>query len=138
MVRIEHVLESWKVIREDTAAAVEDFPGGELEFRATPEMQSFGEIAAHVLQASDGLAGLLLSGEVDLTTPGVRQKMMPFVGFPVAPAAAPQMAAALRSALERRLAELAAQTPEFYAGTVTRFDGTKVTRLEMVQTLKEH
>jgi uncharacterized damage-inducible protein DinB len=36
------------------------------------------------------------------------------------------------------LAELAAQPAEFFAHIITRFDGQKVTRLEMVQTIKEH
>src|ERR1035438_2153783 len=62
MVRVEQVLDSWRTIRQDTAAAVEDFPAGELEYRPTPELASFREIARHVLDASDGLTGLLLAG----------------------------------------------------------------------------
>src|SRR5664279_3411729 len=63
MVRVEQVLDSWRTIRQDTAAAVEDFPAGELEYRATPELATFREIARHVLDASDGLTGLLLAGD---------------------------------------------------------------------------
>ena len=47
-------------------------------------------------------------------------------------------AAALRQSVERRTQELAAQTPEFFSGIITRFDGQRVTRLEMVQFVKEH
>jgi uncharacterized damage-inducible protein DinB len=53
-------------------------------------------------------------------------------------ASAADLAAALRQSLDQRLAELAAQPPEFFARIITRFDGQKVTRLEMVQTIKEH
>jgi uncharacterized damage-inducible protein DinB len=33
---------------------------------------------------------------------------------------------------------LAAQPAEFFAQIITRFDGQKVTRLEMLQAIKEH
>ena len=51
---------------------------------------------------------------------------------------AAELAAALRQSLDKRLAELAAQPPEFFAHIITRFDGQRVTRLEMVQMVKEH
>jgi len=44
----------------------------------------------------------------------------------------------LRSSVEQRVTELGAQTPEFYAGIITRPDGAQVTRMEMVQFVKEH
>jgi len=44
----------------------------------------------------------------------------------------------LRTSLEQRATELAARTPEFYQQEITRFDGQKVTRLEMLQMIKEH
>ena len=40
MVRTETVLDSWKSIRQDTAQAVEDFPAGEFDFKATPDLMS--------------------------------------------------------------------------------------------------
>jgi len=44
----------------------------------------------------------------------------------------------LRASVEKRAQELAAQPPEFYAGIITRVDGARVTRLEMLQFVKEH
>jgi uncharacterized damage-inducible protein DinB len=44
----------------------------------------------------------------------------------------------LRDSLDERTARLAAQPAEFFAHIITRMDGQKVTRLEMVQTIKEH
>ena len=38
----------------------------------------------------------------------------------------------------KRTVELAAKSPEFLAQIITRFDGQKLTRLEMVQFIKEH
>jgi uncharacterized damage-inducible protein DinB len=133
MIRLEHVLDSWRTIRQDTAAAVEDFPAAELDFRATPDVATFGEIARHILEASQGLTGLLLSGDEDF-----RERMKRQMGSLPANATAADLAAALRQSLDKRLAELAAQPPEFFAHIITRFDGQKVTRLEMVQTVKEH
>jgi uncharacterized damage-inducible protein DinB len=138
MVRLEHVLDSWRAIRQDTAAAVEDFPAGEMDFRATPEVATFGEIARHILEAGEGLTGLLLSGDENFATPDFRRKMKGHIESLPAGAPAADLAAALRQSLDKRLAELAAQPPEFFARIITRFDGQKATRLEMVQTIKEH
>jgi uncharacterized damage-inducible protein DinB len=55
-----------------------------------------------------------------------------------AEAAGPALASAMRESVEQRCAGFAAQTPEFFGQMVTRFDGQKVTRLEMLQTIKEH
>jgi len=40
--------------------------------------------------------------------------------------------------VETRTAELAAKDDDFFAGVITRFDGQRVTRLEMLQFIKEH
>lgn len=138
MVRVEHVLESWKTIRQDTAAAVEDFPAGELDFRPTPEVSSFREIARHILDAGDGLTGLLLAGEDDFSVPERRARMKEFRRDLPAEAGPAELAAALRNSVEERSAALSTQTPEFFAGMITRVDGARVTRLEMLQFVKEH
>src|SRR5207237_7764765 len=75
MVRLEAILSSWKTIRQDTAQAVEDCPAGELDFKPTPELDSFRQIAMHCLNAGNGLTGLLLEGEESLTGPEFREKM---------------------------------------------------------------
>jgi uncharacterized damage-inducible protein DinB len=138
MIRTEHVLDSWRSIREDTVAAVEEFPADQFDFRATPEMQTFGEIARHIWQSSEGMTGMLLAGENDFTVPDFRQRLARHIGE-LAPDAGPAaLAAALRDSLDRRLLELAAKPADFLAREITRFDGTKLTRLEMVQFIKEH
>ena len=138
MIRVEHVLDSWKAIRQDTIAAVEEFPAAEFDFRPCPEVAAFGEIATHILNAGHGLTGLLLSGWEDFSSPerGVRMKEY----FPALPqgAGAAEIAAALRASMDERTAALAAQTPEFWNHTITRVDGLRVTRLEMLQFVKEH
>jgi uncharacterized damage-inducible protein DinB len=138
MIRVEQVLDSWRTIRLDTASAVEDFPATELDFRPTPEVDTFGQIARHVLDASDGLAGLLLAGEEDFTAAGVRDRMKAHMRPLPAPFTAADLASALRESIAHLITHLSAQTPGFFAGIITRFDGQKVTRLEMVQTIKEH
>ena len=138
MIRTEHVLETWRAIREDTIAAVEDFPANEMDFRATPDMQAFGEIARHILQASEGMTGMLLAGEEDFTVPDFGQRLVKHIGKLAPDAGVAELTAALRESLNRRLAELAAKPAGFWAGTITRFDGQRVTRLEMAQFIKEH
>jgi len=138
MVRIETVLDSWKAIRQDTAQTVADFPPAELDFRPVPEIASFREIARHILDSGHALTGLLLAGVDDFATPEFRQRMRDhFYGLPE-DVGAPEIAAALNASIDARRADLCARTPDFFAGMVTRFDGQQVTRLEMLQTIKEH
>src|ERR1700683_2275429 len=137
MVRLDQVLDSWKTVRADTATAVEEFPAGEFDYKPAADVMTFGEIARHILIAGHGLTGLLLEGDEMLGGPQFREKMARFAVLP-ADAAAADLARELRASVEKRAAELAAQPPEFYAGIVTRVDGARVTRLEMLQFVKEH
>jgi uncharacterized damage-inducible protein DinB len=137
MVRLEQILDSWKTVRADTATAVEEFPADELGYKPSADVMAFGEIARHILIAGHGLTGLLLEGEEHLGGPQFREKMARFALLPEGAGAA-DLARELRASVEQRAAELAAQTPEFYAGMVTRVDGARVTRLEMLQFVKEH
>ena len=138
MVRPEHVLESWKTIRQDTIAAVQDFPEAEFDFRPAPDVMTFRETARHILDASDALTGMLLSGEDNFVTPDFRERLKSHVR-PLPPdAGGAELAAALGEFAAQRVAALSTQSPEFFAHIITRFDGLKVTRLEMLQMIKEH
>ena len=138
MIRLDALLNSWKTVREDTALAVEEFPAAELDFRPMPEVDSFRQIALHILNAGNGLAGMLLSGEENLSGPEFREKMRKHFSTLPPDSAAPALAAELRSALDAPIAGLAAKSPEWYAQIVTRVDGQRVTRMEMLQFVKEH
>ena len=129
MIRVEQVFDSWRTIRQDTAAAVEDFPAGELDYRPTPEVSTFREIARHVLDSSEDFTGDFRKR---------MERMKPYLRALPADANATELANALRESVAQRTAELAAQSPEFFAHLITRMDGQQVTRLEMVQTIKEH
>ncbi len=138
MVRLEAILNSWKAVREDTALAVEEFPAAELDYKPTPEVDSFRQIAVHILNAGNGLSGLLLEGETMLSGPEFREKVKKhFVPLPADTDAA-TIAAELRRGIEAPLAALATQSADWYAQMVTRPDGQPVTRMEMVQFVKEH
>jgi uncharacterized damage-inducible protein DinB len=138
MVRAQHVIDTWKAIRMDAAAAVEDFPEAEMDFRPAPDVMTFREAARHILDAGDGLTGLLLAGEENFATPERRAKMKEHMRPLPADAGGKALAAAMRESVEDRAAVLATQTPAFFEHMITRFDGQMVTRLEMLQTIKEH
>jgi uncharacterized damage-inducible protein DinB len=138
MVRVEHVLETWRTVREDTAAAVEEFPAAEFDFRPTPDVATFRQIARHTLDAGEGLSGALLAGEEDFHLPEVRAKFKEHFRPLAAECTPAELAAALRESLEQRTAQFAAQPKEFFEHHVTRVDGPRVTRLEFVQWIKEH
>ena len=138
MIRLESVLNSWRTVRQDTAQAVEEFPAAELDFKPTPEVDSFRQIAMHILNAGNGLGGLLLDGEEMLSGPEFREKIKKHFSAIGPDADGAALAAELRAAMEPMIAGLAQQSPEWYAQIVTRVDGQKVTRLEMLQFVKEH
>jgi uncharacterized damage-inducible protein DinB len=138
MVRIETVLESWRTVRKDAAQAVLDLPDGDLDFRPTSELATFGEIARHILDAGHALTGLMLDGESDMSTPDFRENVKKYMTNLPAAASPEDLAAEMNRAAGQRIAELRGQSPEFFAGEITRFDGQRVTRLEMLQFVKEH
>jgi uncharacterized damage-inducible protein DinB len=138
MVRLETVLDSWKSVREDTIQAVKDFPPAELDFKPTPDVGSFREIARHILDAGHALTGMLLAGEENLAGPHFRERVKQFSTNLPDQADAQALTAELQKSLDARVAELSQQSPEFFAHLITRFDGQRVTRLEMLQFVKEH
>lgn len=137
MVRLEHILDSWKTIRQDTVAAVEEFPADEMDYKPTPDVGTFREIARHILDAGDALTGMLMAGEPVFGGPDFRERLKPHVPELPRDLDGAALAAALRESVERRTAQLAAKSPGFYAETVTRF-GAVLTRMEMLQFVKEH
>ncbi len=138
MVRLETILNSWKTIREDTALAVQEFPQSEADFKPMPDLDSFRTIARHILDSSHGLTGVLLEGVDNLATPQFREMLKPHSSRLPQDADLSALASELRGALDLRLPRLAAQGEEFYSTEITRFDGQRVTRLEMLQFVKEH
>ena len=138
MVRTETVLDSWKSVRQDTAQAVEDFPAAELDFKATPDLMTFGELARHVLDAGHALSGMLIDGVDNLATPEFREMVGRYKPQLPERLDAATLASELRKSVETQTAALSAKGEDFFAGMITRFDGQRVTRLEMLQFVKEH
>jgi len=138
MVRLEFILDSWKAIREDTANAVDDFSAHDLDYKPSADLMSFGDIARHILQAGHALTGILLDGVDNLATPQFREMINKYVAELPPTEDAGALARELRNEVSSRAAQLAAQPASFYASEITRFDGQRVTRLEMLQGVKEH
>jgi uncharacterized damage-inducible protein DinB len=138
MIRLEPLLESLKTIRQHTAQAVEDMPAGELDFQPSPDVMTFRQIARHILDASQGLCGMLLAGEENFATPEFRERLKEFISPLAQDAPAGELAAELRRSADGYAAALGARSPEFFAQIITRFDGQRVTRMELVQMVKEH
>src|SRR5436189_6437915 len=114
MVRKEIVIDSWKTARLDTAQAVEDFPAAELDFKATADLMTFGELARHVLDAGHALTGILLDGIDNLATPQFREMIARYRPQLPERLDAATLASELRKSVETRTAELAAQGDEFF------------------------
>ena len=138
MIRTETVLESWKTVRQDTAQAVLDFPESEFDFKATPELMSFAELARHILDAGHALTGMLLDGVENLATPQFREMIGKYKPQLPEKLDAATLASELRKSVETRSRELAGRDADVFSGVITRFDGQRVTRLEMLQSVKEH
>lgn len=138
MIRLESVLNSWKTIREDTAQAMEDFSAHSLDYKPSADLMSFGELGRHILEAGHALTGMLLDGIDNMATPQFRETIKRYTAQLPKTDSAAALARELRAQLNSRLEQLAAQPADFYAAEITRFDGERVTRLEMLQMAKEH
>ncbi len=138
MVRLDAVIDSWKSIRRDTAQAWLDMPAADAEFRPTPEVMKYRDLAIHILNASHAMIAMLLSGETDFAHPGFRERMRVHF-FDASALDAAALGNQLEIAQEADSAKLqSVADPSFWATLMTRFDGTRVTRLEMLQYAKEH
>src|ERR1700686_3312121 len=115
MVRLDSVLNSWKTVREDTASAVADFSAHELDYKPSPDMMSFGDLARHILEAGHALTGALLDGVDNLATPQFREILGKYVAQLPKTNGAGALASELRTEMDARSAELAAQPADFYA-----------------------
>ncbi len=138
MVRTEFVLDAWKTARRDTAQALLDMPLEQIDFRPAGDLMTFREIAAHILNAGHALAGMLLDGVDDMTGPEFRERMKTYFHAGVDSMPAGELAELLNRTVEEDCAALAGRGEEFHSGMITKFDGTRLTRLEMVQFTKEH
>ena len=139
MIRTEHVIDSWKSVRQDTIAAVEEFPAGEFDFRPTADLQTFGQIGRHILVSTHGLIGMLLEGSTDFSHPDIRRARTAAHTCHIPETLEPvELVCRLRESVDERASQLASRTPEFWAGMIKRVDGLMVTRLEMLQWVKEH
>lgn len=136
MVRPEYFCENWKAVREDSAIALEAMPEDKLDFKPQDDMMSFREIVEHIVGVGQALTGLMLDRETDLSTPDFRDKVARYK-TPL-PRNAAGLAAALRSSVVEHTAAIGSQTEEFHAEMVKKWDQTRLTRLEMMQFVKEH
>jgi len=138
MVRLEQTLASWKTIREDTAQAVEDFSAQDLDFKPADGMMSFGELARHILEAGHLMTGMLLDEVKSMAGPDFREMVKKYVSQVPPTEGTGALARELRSSVEKRSAELSEKNADFFEAELTRPDGQRVTRLEMLQMVKEH
>jgi len=123
---------------KNTVAAFEEMPATKFDYKPTADQMTFGEIARHILEAGHILSGVLLDGVENMATPEFREMRQTYVAQLPKTDGAGALARELRSQIESRTAELSAKSAEFYAGEITRFDGQRITRLEMLQFIKEH
>lgn len=138
MVRLEHVLESWRTVRDETAAAVEEFPAADLDFRLTPDLGTFRQIARHTLDAGEALTGTLLDGVSAFHLPENRARFKQYFSQLPEDCSAADLAIALRVSVVHRSAQFTAQPEAFFAEMITHMDGREMTRLEFLQWVKEH
>jgi len=138
MIRVQYVLDTWKTARKDVAGAVREFPAEAFDQKLIEGVDSFGTIARHILNAGHAFPGILMAGVDNLQTPDFRDKMKSYMPD-LPPTLTPtELADALDQSVETRTAELASQPDEFFTQEITRFDGARISRLEMLQFVKEH
>ncbi len=136
MVRKDYFLEQWPAAREDAALAVEAMPAEKLDFRPQDDMMTFREAARHMVQVGRAITGLMIDRESDLADGQFRTKLEKYAQ-PV-PDDQAGLAAALRSSVREHCEVLGQQPDAFFGEMVTKWDGTRLTRGEMMQFVREH
>src|SRR5882724_1743297 len=96
------------------------FSAGELDFKATPDLMSFGQLARHILDASHAVTGMLLDGVDNLATPQFREMIGKYRPPLPEQLDAATLASELRKSVETRSAELAGKGEDFFSGLITR------------------
>lgn len=138
MIRLQTVLDSWRIVREDTAQGVSDFPESAGKEILVAGCMSFHATAMHILEVGHGFTGALLAGTDNFSVPNLKEVLSEYqMRLPDDPAM-PDIAEALIESMRDRSAAFHEQPGPFWAQEITKFDGTRVTRLEMLQALKEH
>jgi len=138
MVRLQAVIDSWKTVRQDTAQAVDDFSAHNLDYKPCDGVMTFGELARHTLEAGHALTGALLDEVDSFATPQFRELIDKYAAELPKTDGPGALARELRAEMDTRAAQLAAKPASFWEGEITRRDGMRVTRLEMLQFVKEH
>ncbi len=138
MVRVDTVLDTWRSVRADAVAAVREWPAGEMDYRAVPELMTYGEIARHILDAGHGLTGILLAGETDFQAADFRAKLAGYSSGLKGDATPGELAEAMDRMAAERIEALRTQSAEWWAVVVRKWDGQELTRLEYIQFVKEH
>lgn len=134
---MQAVLDSWLSIRTDTAQAWLDMPAEDSGFRPADGLMSYRELAVHIANSSRGIARMLMAGELDFSAPGFRPRMHAH-HLDLSGDGREALSDHLHQLLKEDTLELARLDSDFYSRMMTRFDGTPVTRLEMLQYAKEH
>ena len=122
MVRAEYIIDSWKNVRQDTIAAVEEFPAGEFGYSPAADLQTFGQIGRHILVSTHGLTGMLLAGDTDFAGPDFRARIATHTAHIPETLEPAELVRRLRESVDERAPQLAAQKPEFWAGMMKRVD----------------
>jgi uncharacterized damage-inducible protein DinB len=138
MIRLRTVLNSWEVVREDTAQAVSDFPESSMAETLFAGGMSFEETARHILEIGHGDTGALLDGVDNFAIPHIAEIRALYLMPLAVPASKADLSEALVESLRDRVAELGEQPETFWQEEVTRYDNQRVTRMEFVQYMKEH
>ena len=104
----------------------------------TPDLMPFRELAVHILQAGHSLSGLLLDRVDDMATPDFRDKLKKYAVAEAAAASPEELVRLMKETLDSDCAAIQNQPDDFFSAMIVKFDGTPVTRLEMLQFIKEH
>jgi uncharacterized damage-inducible protein DinB len=125
-----------RTLRAESVTACREFPADSFDAELVPGFMTFRRLHQHILEVHFAVTGLLLDGEEHFNTAEIRPKFKNYLPLVSAEAAPEELAQALETRMQQRLAEMSAAAASFWE--VTHFSGARVTMMEMLLLLRHH
>jgi uncharacterized damage-inducible protein DinB len=135
---VESLVRSWNQARQSLIAELEQIPPDKFDFRSTPETRSVAEIVRHIMEAQKVFAGEVCRPGRDLDRQTVFGKIKEYAGEIAQINDKEGLIALLKDTMKSAEETISTCGDDALGEEITRLDGTKVPRFEMLNFMIGH
>lgn len=133
----ESLITTWKEIRNGLIEEAEQVPADQFSFKATPETRSVAEVLQHIIETQAVLLGEACRPEANLFRQSFLEHIREYAPEVAATSDKNGLLGLLRTSMERAEATMRANEGNL-SGSMTRFDGREMTKLEFLRFAASH